>query len=49
MMAKHSVNKERRVLYRGNRIVNGYHMCHLDESVDTDQDTRLILTIGRKP
>ena len=49
MMAKHSVNKVHRDLNRGDRSVNGYQMCHLDESVDKDQENRSILTVGRKP
>ena len=48
-MAKHSVNKLHLSLYRGDRSMNGYQVCHLAESVDKDQDTRPMLTIGRKP
>ena len=49
MMTNHSVKKVRRGLYGGDRNMNGYQMCHLDDSVDKDQDTHPILTIGRKP
>ena len=48
MIAKHSVNKVRRGLYRGDRSVNGYQICHLAESIDKDQDTRPFLIIGLK-
>ena len=49
MMEKHSVNKVRRGLYRGDRSLNGYLMCHLAKLGVKDQDNRSILTIGRKP
>ena len=49
MMAKHSVNKVHHGLYRGDRSVNGYKMCHLADSVDKDQDNRSIVSVGRKP
>ena len=48
-MAKHSVNEVHRGLYRGDRSVNRHQMCHLTESVNKNQDTRSMLTIGRKP
>ena len=49
MMTKHSVNKVRRGLYRGDCSVNGYQMGYHVESVDKDQNIHLILTIGIKP
>ena len=49
MMTKYSVNKVRRGLYRVDRSLHGYQMGHSAESVDNDQNTRSILTIGRKP